>query len=399
MGAREADADVALRRKDEDLDTLAEDGILEIHAASPGPTTPDGADGARVFPRRQAAILRRADNRRGDPGLMIRTRFTDTFGIEHPIVQGGMQHVGIAELVSAVANAGALGFLTALTQPSPEALTAEIARTRGLTDKPFGVNLTILPTLKPVPYEEYARAIIESGIKIVETAGNNPQPLLPAFQAADIKVIHKCTSVRHAVKAESIGCDAISIDGFECAGHPGEDDIPGLILIPCAAEQISIPMIASGGFGDARGLVAALALGADGMNMGTRFMATQEAPIHDNIKQQLVDASERDTALIFRTLKNTARVFKNQVADEVRAIEAGGDATIDDIKHLVAGERGRAALHAGDTDGGIWSAGMVAGLIRDIPTCQELVARIVTEAETLIDQRLSGMRLEPANLS
>jgi nitronate monooxygenase len=399
VGAREADADVALRRKDEDLDTLAEDGILEIHAASPGPTTPDGADGARVFPRRQAAILRRADNRRGDPGLMIRTRFTDTFGIEHPIVQGGMQHVGIAELVSAVANAGALGFLTALTQPSPEALTAEIARTRGLTDKPFGVNLTILPTLKPVPYEEYARAIIESGIKIVETAGNNPQPLLPAFQAADIKVIHKCTSVRHAVKAESIGCDAISIDGFECAGHPGEDDIPGLILIPCAAEQISIPMIASGGFGDARGLVAALALGADGMNMGTRFMATQEAPIHDNIKQQLVDASERDTALIFRTLKNTARVFKNQVADEVRAIEAGGDATIDDIKHLVAGERGRAALHAGDTDGGIWSAGMVAGLIRDIPTCQELVARIVTEAETLIDQRLSGMRLEPANLS
>jgi nitronate monooxygenase len=330
---------------------------------------------------------------------MIQTRFTETFGIEHPIVQGGMQHVGIAELVSAVANAGALGFLTALTQPSPEALTAEIARTRELTDKPFGVNLTILPTLKPVPYEEYARVIIESGIKIVETAGNNPQPFLPAFQAADIKVIHKCTSVRHAVKAESIGCDAISIDGFECAGHPGEDDIPGLILIPCAADKISIPMIASGGFGDARGLVAALALGADGMNMGTRFMATQEAPIHANIKQQLVDASERDTALIFRTLKNTARVFKNQVADEVRAIEAGGDATIEDIKHLVAGERGRAALHAGDTDGGIWSAGMVAGLIQDIPTCQELVTRIVTEAETLIDQRLRGMRLEPATVS
>ena len=330
---------------------------------------------------------------------MIHTRFTDTFGIEHPIVQGGMQHVGIAELVSAVANAGALGFLTALTQPTPEALTAEIARTRGMTDKPFGVNLTILPTLKPVPYEEYAQAIVESGVKIVETAGNNPQPFLPGFQAAGIKVIHKCTSVRHAVKAESIGCDAISIDGFECAGHPGEDDIPGLVLIPCAADKISIPMIASGGFGDARGLVAALALGADGMNMGTRFMATREAPIHDNLKQQLVDATERDTALIFRTLKNTARVFKNQVANEVRAIEAGGDATIDDIKHLVAGERGRVALHAGETNGGIWSAGMVAGLIQDIPTCQELVTRIMTEAETLIDRRLSGMRLAPANVS
>ena len=327
---------------------------------------------------------------------MIQTRFTNTFGIEHPIVQGGMQNVGLAELVSAVANAGALGFLTALTQPSPEALTAEIARTRGMTDKPFGVNLTILPTLKPVPYEEYAQAIVESGVKIVETAGNNPQPFLPGFQAAGIKVIHKCTSVRHAIKAESIGCDAVSIDGFECAGHPGEDDIPGLILIPCAADQISIPMIASGGFGDARGLVAALALGADGMNMGTRFMATREAPIHDNIKQQLVDASERDTALIFRTLRNTARVFKNQIAEEVRTIEARGGATIDDIKHLVAGERGRIALKAGKTNGGIWSAGMVAGLIHDVPTCRELVTRIMTEAETLIDHRLTAMRKEPA---
>lgn len=327
---------------------------------------------------------------------MIQTRFTDTFGIEHPIVQGGMQNVGIAELVSAVANAGALGFLTALTQPSPEALTAEIARTRSMTDKSFGVNLTILPTLKPVPYEEYAQAIAESGVKIVETAGNNPQPFLPGFQAAGIKVIHKCTSVRHAIKAESIGCDAVSIDGFECAGHPGEDDIPGLILIPCAADQISVPMIASGGFGDARGLVAALALGADGMNMGTRFMATREAPIHDNIKQQLVDASERDTALIFRTLRNTARVFKNQIAEEVRTIEARGGATIDDIKHLVAGERGRIALKAGKTNGGVWSAGMVAGLIHDVPTCQELVTRIMTEAETLIDHRLTAMRKEPA---
>ena len=327
---------------------------------------------------------------------MIQTRFTNTFGIEHPIVQGGMQNVGIAELVSAVANAGALGFLTALTQPSPEALTAEITRTRGMTDKPFGVNLTILPTLKPVPYDEYAQAIAESGVKIVETAGNNPQPFLTGFQAAGIKVIHKCTSVRHAIKAESIGCDAVSIDGFECAGHPGEDDIPGLILIPCAADQIHVPMIASGGFGDARGLVAALALGADGINMGTRFMATREAPVHDNIKQQLVNASERDTALIFRTLRNTARVFKNQIAEEVRTIEARGDATIDDIKHLVAGERGRVALKSGETNGGVWSAGMVAGLIHDVPTCRELVTRIMTEAETLIDLRLTAMRKEPA---
>lgn len=327
---------------------------------------------------------------------MIQTRFTNTFSIEHPIVQGGMQNVGIAELVSAVANAGALGFLTALTQPSPEALTAEITRTRGMTDKPFGVNLTILPTLKPVPYDEYAQAIAESGVKIVETAGNNPQPFLTGFQAAGIKVIHKCTSVRHAIKAESIGCDAVSIDGFECAGHPGEDDIPGLILIPCAADQIHVPMIASGGFGDARGLVAALALGADGINMGTRFMATREAPIHDNIKQQLVNASERDTALIFRTLRNTARVFKNQIAEEVRTIEARGDATIDDIKHLVAGERGRVALKSGETNGGVWSAGMVAGLIHDVPTCRELVTRIMTEAETLIDLRLTAMRKEPA---
>ena len=279
----------------------------------------------------------------------ISTRFTETFGIDHPIVQGGMQNVGVAELVSAVANAGALGFLTALTQPSPEALTREIARTRGMTDRPFGVNLTILPTLKPIPYEEYAQAIVESGIRIVETAGNNPQRFLPGFRAAGIKVVHKCTSVRHAVKAETIGCDAISIDGFECAGHPGEDDIPGLVLIPCAADRVSIPMIASGGFGDARGLVAALALGADGMNMGTRFMATREAPIHDNVKQALVAATERDTALIFRSLRNTARVFRNAVSDEVNAIEAGGNTTIDDVKHLVSGERGKRALDTGDT--------------------------------------------------
>jgi nitronate monooxygenase len=268
-----------------------------------------------------------------------------------------------------------------------------------MTDKPFGVNLTMLPTLKQVPYDEYAQAIVESGVKIVETAGNNPQPFLPAFTAAGIKVIHKCTSVRHAVKAEALGCAAISIDGFECAGHPGEDDIPGLILVPCAADAISIPMIASGGFGDARGLVAALALGADGINMGTRFMATREAPIHDNIKQRLVEATERDTALIFRTMRNTARVFKNEVAAEVRAIEAAGNATIDDVKHLVEGERGRKALEEGESEGGVWSAGMVAGLIHDIPTCQELVDRIIREAEALIDERLARMRSAPPVLS
>ena len=323
---------------------------------------------------------------------MITTRFTEIFGIKHPIVQGGMQNVGIAELVSAVANTGALGFLTALTQPTPEALTREISRTREMTDKPFGVNLTFLPTLKPVPYEEYGQAIVEAGVKIVETAGNNPQRFIPGFKTAGIKIIHKCTSVRHAVKAEVIGCDAVSIDGFECAGHPGEDDIPGLILIPCAADKLTIPMVASGGFGDGRGLVAALALGADGMNMGTRFMATLEAPVHDNIKQQLIEATERDTALIFRSMRNTARVFKNQVSDEVRALEARDDTTIDDIKHLVAGERGKQALLKGDADAGIWSAGMVAGLIHDIPSCRDLVERIMREAEAIIDGRLADTR-------
>jgi nitronate monooxygenase len=319
---------------------------------------------------------------------MIETRFTREFGIQHPVVCGGMQGVGRAELISSVADAGALGFLTALTQESPEALTKEIERTRGITDKPFGVNLTILPTLRPVSYEEYAQAIAESGIKIVETAGRNPEPFMPIFKGAGIKVIHKCTSVRHSVKAEKVGCDAVSIDGFECAGHPGEDDIPGLILIPCTADQVGIPLIASGGFGDARGLVAALALGAEAINMGTRFMATQEAPVHENIKQKLVDSDERETALIFRSMRNTARVFRNAVADEVVAIESKGDAKIDDIAHLVAGERGRDAMEKGETDGGIWSAGMVQGLIHDIPTCRELVERIVAEAEEIISKRL-----------
>ncbi len=324
---------------------------------------------------------------------MITTRFTEEFGIEHPVVQGGMQWVGTAELISAVANAGALGFLTALTQPSPEALQKEVERTREMTDRPFGVNLTILPTLKAVSHEEYAHAIAESGVKLVETAGRNPEPILPIFKKAGIKVIHKCTSVRHSVKAEKIGCDAVSVDGFECAGHPGEDDIPGLVLIPCAADQLTVPIIASGGFGDARGLVAALALGADAINMGTRFMATQEAPIHENVKRKLVEGRERDTALIFRSMRNTARIFRNSVADEVIAIEGKGNATIGDIAHLVAGERGRKVLDEGDMEAGIWSAGMVAGLIRDIPTCEELVLRIVSEAADIIHKRLNQIAL------
>ena len=322
---------------------------------------------------------------------MLQTRFTQMFGVEHPIVQGGMQWVGRASLVSAVANAGALGFITALTQPTPEDLEKEIKRCRELTDKPFGVNLTILPALKPPPYAEYRQAIIESGVKIVETAGYNPQEHIAELKKHGIKVIHKCTAVRHAVKAEKIGADAISIDGFECAGHPGEDDVPGLILIPAAADKVSIPMIASGGFGDGRGLVAALALGADGINMGTRFMCTVESPIHQKIKEQIVANDERATDLIFRTLHNTARVARNAVSQEVLAVEKKGGATIDDVRHLVAGQRGRAVYEEGDPDFGIWSAGMVQGLIHDIPTCAELVSRIVAEAEAIIASRLDRM--------
>ena len=323
---------------------------------------------------------------------MLKTRFTEMFGVEHPIVQGGMQWVGRAELVAAVANAGALGFITALTQPTPDDLRREIARCREMTDKPFGVNLTILPTLNPPPYAEYRQAIIDSGVRIVETAGNNPQEHSAELKKAGVKVIHKCTAVRHALKAERIGADAISIDGFECAGHPGEDDTPGLILIPAAADKVKIPMIASGGFGDARGLVAALALGAEGINMGTRFMCTGDSPIHQRIKEQIVANDERATELIFRTLRNTSRVASNTVSREVVAIESKGGATIDDLRHLVAGQRGRGVYEFGDPDAGIWSAGQVQGLIHDIPTCAELVSRIVREAEAIIDARLKGMR-------
>ena len=321
---------------------------------------------------------------------MIKTRFTEMFGVDHPIAQGGMQWVGRAGLVSAVANAGALGFITALTQPTPEDLAREIARCRDLTDKPFGVNLTILPAIKPPPYAEYRAAIIESGVKIVETAGYKPQEHVYEFKKHGIKVIHKCTAVRHGLSAERMGVDAISIDGFECAGHPGEDDIPGLILIPAAADKIKIPMIASGGFGDARGLVAALALGADGINMGTRFMATKESPIHENVKQQMVLNDERATELIFRTMHNTARVAKNAVSRQVIELERGG-AKFEEVRELVAGARGKVVYETGDPDHGIWSAGMIQGLIHDIPSCADLVHRIVAGAEAIMRGRLEGM--------
>ena len=308
--------------------------------------------------------------------MALRTRFTEMFGIEHPVVQGGMQWVGRAELVAAVANSGALGFITALTQPTPADLANEIAKCRDMTDQPFGVNLTILPTINPPPYDEYRKVIVDAGIKIVETAGSNPAPHLPMFHENGIKVLHKCTSVRHAVKAQSLGVDGISIDGFECAGHPGEDDIPGLVLIPAAAAKIDIPMIASGGFADARGLVAALALGADGINMGSRFMCTVESAIHQNVKEAIVAGSELDTEMIFRPLRNTARVASNAVSREV------------------VGSRGVKVYEIGDLDAGIWSVGTAMGLINDIPTCGELVARIVDEAEELITERLADM-VEP----
>lgn len=321
---------------------------------------------------------------------MFTTRFTELVGITHPIVQGGMQWVGRAELASAVSNAGALGIVTGLTQPTPEALAAEIARCQEMTDKPFGVNLTILPTITPPPYAEYRQAIIESGVKIVETAGSSPVDHLPDLKAAGVVVIHKCTSVRHAVSAQKVGVDAVSIDGFECAGHPGEDDIPGLVLIPRAADEITIPMLASGGFADARGLVAALALGADGINMGTRFMCTAEAPIHDDVKAAIVAASERDTELMFRPLRNTARVSSNSVSREVvQVLEEGG--TFEDVRDLVAGVRGRQVYESGDIEAGVWSVGMVQGLVKDVPTVAELVDRLVSEGADIVRGRLAGM--------
>lgn len=313
--------------------------------------------------------------------LQMKTRVTELLGIRYPIIQGGMMWVGIAEMASAVSNAGGLGLLTGLTQPTPAALAAEIDRCRTMTDKPFGVNMTIFPTIAPPPYEEYIDVIIAKGIKVVETAGNKALDYIPKLKAAGITVIHKCVAVRHALAAERLGVDAISIDGFECAGHPGEEDIPGLVLIPAAANQLTIPLIASGGIADGRGLAAALVLGAEGVNMGTRFCATKEAPLHDNIKQALLNSSERDTNLIFRTLKNSARVLKNAVSDEVVAIERRpGGCEFKDIQPLVSGARGKKALDAGDPQGGIVTAGMVMGLIEDIPSCAELLERMVAQA-------------------
>lgn len=322
----------------------------------------------------------------------MKTRITELFEIEHPIIQGGMHFVGYAELASAVSNAGGLGIITALTQPTPHDLAREIARCKDMTDRPIAVNLTILPVFRDVPYAEYVASIVDSGVGIVETAGRNPEPYLAAFKGAGIKVIHKCTSIRHALKAERLGCDAVSMDGFECAGHPGEDDIPNLILLPRAADELSIPFVSSGGMADGRGLVASLALGADGMNMGTRFLATEEAPVHDHVKQALLDADELQTKLIMRPLRNTERVLLNPASEKVLAIERdrGSEVTIEDIRHLVSGIENRRVLQDGEMDAGVWSCGMVTGLIHDIPTCQELIDRIMAEAEEIIRVRLGG---------
>ena len=323
---------------------------------------------------------------------MLKTRITDLFGIEHPVIQGGMQWVGYAELVSAVSNAGALGIITSLTQPTPEDLAKEIDRTKEMTDKPFGVNLTVLPTINPPPYEEYAQAIVGAGVKIVETAGRSPEPFMELFKEYDVKVIHKCTSVRHALKAQSVGVSAITIDGFECAGHPGEDDIPSLVLLPQAAEALDIPVAGCGGFSDAKSMVAALALGGEAIVMGTRFMATQEAGIHQNVKEKMTEADELSTNLMFRTMHNTARVFKNSISDQVVEIESTGSATFEDVKDLVAGQRGRVVFEEGDLEHGIWSAGISVARVKDVPTCKEMVARLVSEAEEIIDGRLQSVK-------
>ncbi|WP_087117651.1 NAD(P)H-dependent flavin oxidoreductase [Corynebacterium urinipleomorphum] len=319
----------------------------------------------------------------------IQTRVNEMLGIEHPIIQGGMQWVGTADLASAVSNAGGLGILTSLTQPTPEDLGKEIDRMREMTDKPFGVNLTILPTITPPPYEEYLRVAVEKGVKIVETAGANPAQLVPMLKQAGVTVIHKCTSVRHALSAQQKGVDIVSVDGFECAGHPGEDDIPGLVLLPAAADKLDIPIVASGGIADGRGMAAALALGAEGINMGTRFLCTEEAPVHRNVKEAIVSRSELDTELIFRTLGNTARVASNEVSREVvEKLNAGAE--FPEVRDLVSGQRGRTVYENGDIDAGIWSCGIVQGIINDIPTCDEVVTRIANEAADIITGRLAG---------
>jgi nitronate monooxygenase len=319
----------------------------------------------------------------------MKTRITELFGIQHPIIQGGMHFVGLAEMAAAVSNAGGLGIITGLTQNTPEKLAAEIKKCKQMTDKPIGVNLTFLPGFSNPPYPEYIQAIIDGGVRIVETAGRSPEAYMPAMKAAGIKVIHKCTSVRHSLKAERIGCDAVSVDGFECGGHPGEDDIPNFILLPLAAEALKIPFVASGGMADGRSLVAAMALGAEGMNMGTRFIATKEAPVHQNVKDALVKASELDTRLIMRPLRNTERVLNNAAVERIikKEKEKGDATTIQDIMAEVAGVYPR-VMQTGDMDAGAWSCGMVAGLIHDVPTCKELIDRIMAEAAAIIAKRL-----------
>ena len=322
----------------------------------------------------------------------MKTKITEIFGIEHPIIQGGMHWVGFAEMAAAVSNAGGLGIITGLTQRTPELLAAEIARCREMTDKPFGVNITFLPSVTPPDYPGYVKAVIEGGVKVVETAGNNPVQVLPVLKEHGIKVIHKCTTVRHSLKAEAIGCDAVSVDGFECGGHPGEDDTPNFILLPRAAEELKIPFVASGGMADGRSLVAAMALGAEGMNMGTRFMATKEAPIHQNVKDALVAASELDTRLIMRPLRNTERVLNNDAVQRLLEKEKQLGATIkfEDIIGEVAGVYPR-IMRDGEMDAGAWSCGMVAGLIHDVPTVKELIDRIMAEAHAIVHERLAGM--------
>jgi len=322
----------------------------------------------------------------------MQTRITRLFGIRYPIIQGGMHYVGLAELAAAVSNAGGLGVITALTQKTPELLAREIARCREMTDQPIGVNLTFLPTFSEPPYAEYIQAIAEGGVRIVETAGRSPQAYMPALKAAEIKVIHKCTSVRHALKAQQIGCDAVSVDGFECGGHPGEDDIPNMILLPRAADELSIPFVASGGMADARSLVAALALGADGINMGTRFVATKEAPVHENVKRAIVEATELDTRLVMRQLRNTERVLRNAGVDKLLETERekGDKLQISDIHEQVAGVYPKVMVH-GEMDAGAWSCGMVAGLIDDVPSVKELIDRIMAEAHRIIRSRLADL--------
>jgi NADH:quinone reductase (non-electrogenic) len=321
----------------------------------------------------------------------VKTAITELFGIQHPVIQGGMHYVGFAELAAAVSNAGGLGITTGLTQKTPEHLAKEIARCRDMTDKPFGVNLTFLPSFAAPPYPEYIAAVREGGVKIVETAGRSPEQYMPALKTAGIKVIHKCTSVRHSLKAQKVGCDAVSVDGFECGGHPGEDDVPNMILLPRAADELNIPFVASGGMADARSLVAVLAMGAAGMNMGTRFIATKEAPVHPNVKKALVEATELDTRLVMRALRNTERVLKNRAVDQLLEVERekGGDLKIEDIHDQVAGVYPKVMID-GDMDAGAWSCGMVVGLINDIPTVKELIDRIMVEAEQIIRLRLTG---------